>query len=477
MFNSQQQFYPTPPDLVRKVHRAADIGRGKTILDPTAGNGALLENISNPSYDFRKYLNKTFAIEIDPELRYILQGKGHKVIGSDFLAYSEPIKFDRVLMNPPFNQGAKMILKGWNVVKDGGRLVALISSATLSNPNTKEKQLLNSIIEEFGQVEELGAAFLDAERSTKVEVSMIALAKPEVKESFSFDASQFSHNELDSEDFKANPLAHTGVIQNLVAQYKAAEIILVARDKTQKELDFYLEGIAREVYTPGRDSRDPNPLKQEANLQNQVHNLKSRFWNTVFEKTELGTKSTSSFREKFTEFAANQVAMEFTEQNIKEMLAMFFLNQEQIMLDCIVEVFEKATSYHKKNKIHTEGWKTNKSWKLSKRIIQPNGVQFCNIMGRIELTWQKQRFLDDLDKCLCWLSGQKFEEVQSAFTATRLFLKGEGLSDYQQTFESTFFRIRVYKKGTMHLDFKDLYLLDDLNIAAAKGKKWIGGDS
>jgi hypothetical protein len=168
--------------------------------------------------------------------------------------------------------------------------------------------------------------------------------------------------------------------------------------------------------------------------------------------------------------------MEFAEQNIIEMLSMFFLNREQIMSDCLVEVFDKATGYHEKNKIHTEGWKTNKSYKLNKRIIHPNGVQWCHIFKRIEYSQRRDSFFSDLDKVLCWLSGTSIDDpafvsIGKAITA---FLAAPGV--ITEKFESTYFTIRVYKKGTVHLDFKDLSLLGDFNIAAAKGKKWLGAD-
>jgi hypothetical protein len=32
----------------------------------------------------------------------------------------------------------------------------------------------------------------------------------------------------------------------------------------------------------------------------------------------------------------------------------------------------------------------------------------------------------------------------------------------------------MFKKGTVHLKFKDQYMLNDFNQMAAKGKKWLG---
>ena len=41
-------------------------------------------------------------------------------------------------------------------------------------------------------------------------------------------------------------------------------------------------------------------------------------------------------------------------------------------------------------------------------------------------------------------------------------------------FESEFFRIKFFKKGTVHLVFKDVDLLAVFNRAAAEGKNWVG---
>jgi hypothetical protein len=39
--------------------------------------------------------------------------------------------------------------------------------------------------------------------------------------------------------------------------------------------------------------------------------------------------------------------------------------------------------------------------------------------------------------------------------------------------ESTFFEMKYYKKGTLHLKFKDEALWNDFNLAAARGRNWL----
>lgn len=476
---TETQFYPSTEYLANKICYQANIKAKMTVCDPTAGNGMLLDAVAK-DVGSHYHAPKCYAIEIDPELRYILQGKGHKVVGTDFLAYSEPLKFDRVIMNPPFKNGAEMVLKAWNNhLKDNGVLVAILNAETLRNPFSKERQALVGLIEQYGSQQDLGQAFKHAARPTEVEVYMITLAKPKLEQEFTFAAANFSHDSVSAEEFSANPLAHTNKIKNLAAKYKACEATLIERFETQSKLNYYLEGVSRSIYNINekRDLENINLCSKE-DLLDQVNELKSRFWNTVFEMTELSKKATSGFKQKFQEYSVSQASMEFNEQNITEMLEMFFLNREQIMDDCLVEVFDKATSYHEKNCIHQEGWKTNKSYKLNKRIIHPNGVEWCKIMEDLSVSRYPYNFLNDLDKVLCWLSGKSIDnpDFVGTYSAIDNFCKTEGRIDHTQSFESTFFKIRVYKKGTMHLDFLDQKLLEQFNIAAAKGKKWIGAD-
>ncbi len=45
---------------------------------------------------------------------------------------------------------------------------------------------------------------------------------------------------------------------------------------------------------------------------------------------------------------------------------------------------------------------------------------------------------------------------------------------YSDTFENEHFKFKIFKKGTLHIDFKDLKVLDQINLIAAEGKNWIG---
>ena len=145
------------------------------------------------------------------------------------------------------------------------------------------------------------------------------------------------------------------------------------------------------------------------------------------------------------------------------------------MRDSVVEVFDMATKYHEKNIIHVEGWKTNKSWKLNKRIIMPSVVTYDNrgACGNFSFFEYRSEFLDDLDKVVSYLSGQPLILEQQVKSCLRKFCYSQ---NHPNPFETQFFIVKVFKKGTIHIDFKPEYLevLKQINRIAAEGKNWIG---
>jgi 16S rRNA A1518/A1519 N6-dimethyltransferase RsmA/KsgA/DIM1 with predicted DNA glycosylase/AP lyase activity len=127
------------------------------VLEPSAGKGDLLDSIKEINDSNRRNQGDLYAIELDPELRMILNEKGYTVLSADFLAYDDPLEFGFIIMNPPFNEADKHITHAWKFLKAGGELVALCNSETVRNPCDKTRQLLANLIDAHGTVEHLGS--------------------------------------------------------------------------------------------------------------------------------------------------------------------------------------------------------------------------------------------------------------------------------------------------------------------------------
>jgi predicted RNA methylase len=132
------QFYPTPPDLCRRMTDAAGILAGRRVLEPSAGTGNIVRAIFNAATGADCV--KVVAIEIESRFVDILAEQRLKtvyanesnfaIINADFLTYSGDLGlFDAVIMNPPFRKGQDIahVTKAYHLLKPVGRLVAITS--------------------------------------------------------------------------------------------------------------------------------------------------------------------------------------------------------------------------------------------------------------------------------------------------------------------------------------------------------------
>jgi hypothetical protein len=469
MFQTAQQFFPTPDSIARKVWSKLDSLTKKAItkvLDPSAGKGDLLK----VGKDYRYHYNQitSYAIEIDPELQMILREKGHKVIGTDFLVWDDPIEFGAIVMNPPFSDGAHHVLKAWGILADGGAMVALVNIETLNNLCSSERQRLSLIVQQYGGWEDLGQCFKDADRKTDVTVAMLWLKKPDREPDpteFRFTGDFRRATDETFDEFAKNPLAAVDAVDNLVAQYRACLEILKARHQAQTELDYHLGSI------PGLAEREDD-LGKMTSFFYSVRYLKHRFWWAVFKMSRMSEITTSDFRKKFDQFVESQVDMVFDKPSIMDALAMFFQNREQIMIDSVVSVFDLATKYHESNITHKEGWKSNSGWKVNPKIVLPHGVYWSKSMDWWQAMYKgDEAFLNDLDEVLCWIADVDHRQHQS--TSSMISYSKIPPNTWH---ERQFYEFKLFKKGTIHIRFKDQYLLDDFNAIAAKGKQWLGGE-
>lgn len=122
------QLYPTPPDIAARMVELAEIEKGHTVLEPSAGTGNILAAIMNDNK-----ARAVIAVEINQQLSSRLEKEYPlaDVHCVDFLVYSRgawPV--DRVIANPPFENGAdiKHIKHAMTFLGTGGRLVALCAN-------------------------------------------------------------------------------------------------------------------------------------------------------------------------------------------------------------------------------------------------------------------------------------------------------------------------------------------------------------
>lgn len=125
--NLKADFFPTPAALAQELIEIAAVEAHHKVLEPSAGEGALLHEVVKTGA-------KIWAYEIDPAKREKLVQTFYSQFGAggcackDFLTVASVREFDRVVMNPPFsrNQGIAHVLHATKFLKPGGRLVAIL---------------------------------------------------------------------------------------------------------------------------------------------------------------------------------------------------------------------------------------------------------------------------------------------------------------------------------------------------------------
>lgn len=488
MFHSE--FFPTPAAVIETMlapHKEA-LEKGKlTILEPSAGKGDILDYIMQMG-TYRQNNTKVYAIEQDPELAYILQGKSYPVIHTDFLTYSGSYHFDLIVMNPPFSKGAEHLLKAWEVL-DQGSIVCLLNKQTYDNPFSVIRSHLSQLIDRHGSVEPLGSCFDTAERKTHVEVILVRLHKKPRESRFDYFAqlkADARPEAIITEDMVSGAVARQDVLGNLETYFRETEKAFIEYNKARARLKFYSDPLLNSHYDLDRMIKAAGEGRSNGEAYNIfLDELKGSAWAKVLDQTKVQRYMTSEVRKNFSKFSASQKLMDFTAANMEALFEMLFMNRHELLERAIVEVFDKLTSYDEKNKVHYEGWKTNSAYKVNRRVILPHWVRLgiCETAHSLK-TWGASFRLssgafidDDIDKVLCFITGQKFEQCLTIRRALEAHFDQVGRirtgDAFENTCESTFFHIKFWKKGTVHLEFRDLKHWELFNLRAAQGKKWL----
>lgn len=176
-------FFPTPRPLIERMLDEADIQDGHKVLEPSAGKGDILDAVKarHPEADAE-------GLEINSDLRGIIEAKGHKLAGHDFMEHKG--EYDRVVMNPPYESGqdAEHVRHAFGMLKPGGRLVAVISEGPFFRQDKKSQEFRDWLDALGGTSEKLpegSFAGKDSFRQTGVNTRLVVVTKPSGPQQYS----------------------------------------------------------------------------------------------------------------------------------------------------------------------------------------------------------------------------------------------------------------------------------------------------
>lgn len=425
------------------------------------------------------------SIEIDPDLCTVLSGKNKvKVINTDFLTYNCLLRYDCILMNPPFAQGEQHLLKALHLLKHGGQCVCILNAETLKNPCTNWRQELVRQLDSLNaDIEYIDNAFKDAENTTDVEIALIYVNIPkEINEDLLKNLVQGNVYGNEYEEFNDTQLATDDVIGNLVKQYdieaklgikviddfySMQKYIPTHKDHNTSIINLTIIGCLDEE---GKDSVVPynrNPINQ------YLRSLRDKYWQMLFMSREMSKLLTTESRVKYTNKLREFRDYDFTLSNIKQLQIDMARDLNGNIEDAILLQFDNLSykySLDNSTNVHYfNGWKQNTGFCIKSKVIIP-------MYGLYNSRWQSydlygcRDFLGELEKIFTYLDGGKTEgEGVDKILDTIRFNR-----DYNgEKIHFKYFDVELKKKGTIHIWFTNEELLKKFNIFGCQKHGWL----
>lgn len=481
-FDLPKDFYPTPENLIRKM--IDKLGRDwkrriKYILEPSAGRGDLIDGykkIFEEGYDIDGYWCrgskssdlKVDLVELDDNLVNTLRGKNYNVVFNDFLNYHPIRYYDLILANFPFSDGVKHFLKAIEIQgRTGGEIIAIVNAETIRNTYSNDRIYLKQLLDKYNaDIELIEDGFVDADRKTDVEIAMVYLKIPMIKTESMFEREFKRDNpEIEFKEFNALTVK-MNKLQQLVFEY---EMVVKSTTKLFEEklrVDKLLNGFGIE----SKISICNDLCKAEKiDINDFVNSTNMRFWERFIEETSFETRLPSKLKDNFRMNMQKQQNIAFNMDNVqyfyKELMNSIPRSYEENCNRIFDELTTKSCYTERewdKNIYLYSGWKTNSAYKIGKKNIIRfyNGGYMYNIPPVILDLVIVFENLSGIRDTLSYTNGE-YQRVL------------ESIKKCEKNIECEFFTLDVYKKGTIHIKYKDMRLVEQFNIIVSKYKKWL----
>lgn len=514
------EFYPTPERLIDRMLNGVDWRSVDSVLEPSAGKGDILKAIAVKSgirYGGKSEIDVD-AIEIDPNLREIIKfnfstdrervlssrlnelekkkwneglslsekdekanleiekygffGNGVHIVCDDFLKFNTYKRYNLIIMNPPFSEGDKHLLKAIDIQKNGGDIICLLNAETIKNPCTNRRAALVDILDEYNaSIEYVENTFASAERSTDVEVAIVKIHIPRKEVDDSIFERMKKAEKVEEFQTENTGLALNDYIKAAIAMYNAEVRTGVELIRQLDAFQPYNKiSFTSQYKKPILNFKDSDG--NDVNLNSFLKAVRYKYWEALLSNPKFVGKLTTSLQQEFYEKLRSLQNYDFTEFNIMTLSAEMNSQIKRGVEAEIDALFEQLTVAHscyefQKNIHYYNGWKTNKAYKIGKKVILPCYGLFDRWDGRPS-AYDAQSKVQDIERVLNFLDGNMTKEIDCWQTIEQSFKSG-----ITSNIELKFFKVTFYKKGTMHITFTNEKLIERFNIYAAQRRGWL----
>ena len=436
------------------------------------------------SYD-SDLTNKVFeieAVEIDTSLQAILKDKKIKIVGNDFAEYNPCCRYDLIMMNPPFKDGDKHLLKALKLIENGGQCVCILNAETLKNPYSDSRIYLANLLEKYeADIEYIENAFSDAENTTDVEIALVYVDIPtkEIELDVFKNLVMGEEYKCDYEDYNDTQLATDDIIGNFVKQYefeaKAGAKVIDTFYSMQKYIPNTDGGHSMISLSVLGCSDDMDMKSTKFNPVNTyIRLLRDKYWSLLFQSKEMSRLLTQTARDRYLYKIREFRDYDFTFSNIKQLQIELVSHLSTNIDDAILKQFDNFTyknSMDNASNVHYfTGWKTNDAFMINSKVIVPMWGVYGNRYGSGWSLCKASDFLEELEKIFVYLDGGKTEgaDISSILYGYNYSNKYNG-----EKIQSKYFDVEFKKKGTVHIWFTNAELLKKFNIFGCQKHGWL----
>ena len=502
------QFYPTPLALAEKAWAKFKNKKVVRILEPSAGTGGLLMGIPEKlrcggqhscpvpidcieiNLTHHSKLRDLGGKNLSRHERTGCYVSNIKIVGMDFLEFGGGANYSHIFLNPPFANGAAHVIKAWDCLFDG-EVVAIINAETIRNPYSQERQHLKMLIDLHGDVEFFGSEFQteDTQRKTSVEIGLVYLCK-KVDMTESIVGKVLDGLQKENESVKASRLAEgfeamqdlmlpTTVIENAVIVFEAAVGTMRDMVKAMAKASYYagMMSVTMAEHLGGMGAGEIKTSHVEsskdwvmAEMSERYLTLKDSAWTGVLRSADVTSQLSLKARKRLEAEFENIKELEFSVPNIYGFLRGLVENQDSIMRDMVLDVFDTIGRYHSDNVCYYKGWKSNDKQRTCGMRVKTTRFVLPGNMGWGGLSYEGERRLEDFDRVFAMLDGKAKPEIGLVNIFKTNF---RDLSDGQRM-QTSYFDVRFYPGvGTIHFFARDKVLMDKLNRIVGENRKWL----
>lgn len=219
-----------------------------------------------------------------------------------------------------------------------------------------------------------------------------------------------------------------------------------------------------------------------------VRRVRKRYWLTLFDNPIFAGLLTRNLQDNYTKRVQSLIEYDFSLYNIYTLKCEMSQNLLKGVEDTIIKLFnELSITYHwhdetSRNIHYYNGWKTNKAYYISHKVIIPYSGNITTSSEYVDLKgkgYKKQVFfkmfagegvkrLEDMEKVMNYLDDGRTDEVNIVAA-----LRKAALAEQTRNIPLKFFTVTFYKKGTCHITFNNAELLKKFNIYGSQRKGWL----